>query len=116
MEQLSLAGLEDSVNLLVTGVHGFSEVSTDKVSTSLALSVTYRISTGTLRCSTSGRPRMRSWTPTQSCRPAATRTSLTCTPGGWSRRSTTTAPAAGFLRLSLLQKRDSLLLLTSGQK
>ena len=31
MEQLSLAGLEDSVNLLVTGVHGFSEVSTDKV-------------------------------------------------------------------------------------
>lgn len=31
MEQLSVAGLEDSVNLLVTGVHGFSEVSTDKV-------------------------------------------------------------------------------------
>ena len=31
MEQLSVAGLEDSVNLLVTGVHGFCEVSTDKV-------------------------------------------------------------------------------------
>ena len=31
MEKLSVAGLEDSVNLLVTGVHGFSEVSTDKV-------------------------------------------------------------------------------------
>ena len=31
MEQLSVVGLEDSVNLVVTGVHGFCEVSTDKV-------------------------------------------------------------------------------------